>query len=109
MRGQWGVEGEGDPLPRAVSREGEGKGPSPSLDGGPTVGPDAHQLFHARGGQERRPQELAAEPADAVLSQQDEFLVDSDPGLMAGGQMSAGENALALLGPRFNTGARRPR
>ena len=65
-------------------------------DEGAAIGPDADELLDARGGQAGMAEE-AAEPADQVLGEQDQFLVDGDTRLVAGGQVAAGEDALAFL------------
>lgn len=93
-------EEERDASPRAVRSERQGEGVAVALNLRATVGPDPDQLLDAGRGQERVPEELAAEPAHQILREEDQFLVEGNPVLMTRGQVTTGEDSLPPFYPR---------
>src|SRR5437879_1704243 len=92
------AEAQAAAAPGAVAGELERGGAGAAQDEGGAVHAHADRLLDA-GGEEAAVGQQAGEPADEVLGEQDQLLVEGDAGLAAGGQVAAGEDPLALLDP----------
>ena len=96
------IEGEGEPGPASRSGKADDEGARALEDQGPAPRRAVHQGLARRVGQRRPPQDLALEPAPEVLGEEDQLLVEGDPGPVAGREVAAGEDPLPLLDPGFN-------
>lgn len=99
MVAEKGAEHDCDTPPGAVADEGERQRVVALGDDRAAVRADLYRLRDAGGGQDGGTRDLSAEPANEVLGEQNQLLIERDPGLVARGQVAAGEDALALLDP----------
>src|SRR5262245_34409397 len=94
--GELWAQAQGDAPPRAVAGEQEQAASGAYEEEGPAVGADADQLLDPRRRDQRVAEELA-EPAEEVLGEEDQLLVDRDARFVAGGQVAAGEGPFPLF------------